>query len=105
MTKVPAISKDRLRAIVKEEIEKAKLERKKVQEGVDHKSINSIVTVASKLLAAVEAFKEKAPHAAINAVTPHIAEIEKALENMVSSPGSYVPQLKREPQRVSLKSK
>lgn len=104
MTKVPAISKDRLRAIVKEEIAKAKLERK-MQEGVDHKSINSIVTVASKLLAAVEAFKERAPHAAINAVTPHLAEIEKALENMVSSPGSYVPQLKKEPQRVSLKSK
>jgi hypothetical protein len=73
-------------------------------ESVDHKSINSVVGVASKLLAAVEAFKEKAPHAAVNATTPHLAELEKVLENMVSSPGSYVPLPKKEPQKVSLKA-
>ncbi len=79
-------------------------ERSKMSESVDHKGINSIVGVASKLLAAVEAFKEKAPHDAINAVTPYLSELEKVLENMVSSPGSYVPVPKKEPKRVSLKA-
>lgn len=74
-----------------------------VHEAVDHKSINSVVGVASKLLAAVEAFKEKAPPAAINAVTPQLGQLEKTLENMVSTPGSYVPVPKKEPKHVSLK--
>jgi hypothetical protein len=76
----------------------------KIDESVDHKSINSIVTVASKLLAAIETFKEKAPHAALNAVTPHVSELENVLENMLSSPGSYVPKQRIEPKRISLKS-
>lgn len=78
---------------------------KTLREAVDHKSINSVVTVASKLLAAVEGFKEKAPPAAINAVTPHLGELEKMLENMVSNPGSYVPAPKKEPKKVSLVAK
>lgn len=90
------ININQLRRIIKEELALA--------EAVDHKSINSVVGVASKLLAAVEAFKEKAPPAAINAVTPHLSELEKNLENMVSSPGSYVPQPKKEPKKVSLKA-
>ncbi len=95
----PKISLLRLRQLIQEEVEMAELE-----ESVDHKGISSIVAVASKLMAAVEAFKDKAPPAAINAVTPHLAELEKMLENMVSAPGSYVPQPKKEPQRVTLKA-
>lgn len=91
------ISIDRLRKIIAEEYETA------LNEQVDHSSIRDIVNVASKLLAAVEAFKEKAPAPAINAVTPGLSELEKTLENMVASPGSYVPQVKKEPKRVSLK--
>jgi len=88
------ISLPRLREIIKDEL----------NEAVDHKSINSIVGVASKLLAALEGFKDKAPPSAINAVTPHLTELAKMLENMVSNPGSYVPQPKKEPQHVSLKA-
>jgi hypothetical protein len=95
----PKISLIRLRALINEELRAAT-----VNEAVDHKGISSIVAVASKLMAAVDGFKEKAPPAAINAVTPHLAELEKVLENMVSSPGSYVPQPKKEPKRVSLKA-
>lgn len=95
----PKISLLRLRQLISEEVEKAA-----VNEQVDHKSIQSVVSVASKLLAAVEGFKEKAPPAAINAVTPHLGELEKVLENMVSTPGSYVPQPKKEPKKVSLKA-
>ncbi len=104
MEKRLEISEERLRKIVIEEFKAERERRKALKEAVDHKSINSVVTVASKLLAAVEVFKEKAPHAAVNATTPHLSELEKVLENMVSSPGSYVPTPKKEPQKVSLKA-
>jgi hypothetical protein len=92
----PKISLPRLRKIIREELE--------VNESVDHKGINSVVNGASKLLAAIESFKEKAPPAAINALTPHLGEVEKMLEHMVSTPGSFVPAPKKEAQRVSLKA-
>ncbi len=96
-TQSPKISLVRLKQLIGEELQK-------VTEQVDHKSISDIVGVASKLLAAVEAFKEKAPPAAVNATTPHLAELERVLENMLSSPGSYVPRVKKEPKRVTLKA-
>lgn len=95
----PKISLVKVREIIREELEAAR----SVNEVVDHNGIRDIVTIASKLLAAVEGFKDKASPAAINAVTPHLAEIEKTLENMMSSPGSYVATPKKEPQKVSLK--
>lgn len=91
------LSVEKLRNIIKEELII-------VNEQVDHASIVNIVQGASKLLAAVEAFKEKASPAAINAVTPHLSVLEKTLEDMVSSPGSYVMKPKLEPKRVSLKA-
>jgi len=94
----PKVSLVRLRQMIVEEIQA-------VNEQVDHKTINGIVGVASKLLAAVEAFKEKAPPPAINATTPHLGELEKVLENMLSSPASYVPRIKKEPKKVSLSAK
>jgi len=97
-TKTPKVTLERLKEIIAEEV-------RTVNEQVDHKTINSIVGVASKLLAAVESFKEKAPPAAINACTPHLGELEKVLENMLSTPASYVPRVKKEPKVVSLSSK
>jgi hypothetical protein len=91
------ISYDRLQQIIKEEVTA-------VTEALDHKGISDVVAVASKLLAALENFKAKAPGAAINAVTPHLGEMEKVLENMISTPGSYVAQLKKQPQKVTLKA-
>lgn len=105
MTKMPKISSERLREIIKEELVAAKKadRARTVAEGVDHTAIRDVVTVASKLLAAVEAFKAKAAPAAVNAVTPHLGTIEKVLEDMVSTPGSYVARPKLEPKKVSLK--
>lgn len=97
-TQAPKISLQRLKQLIGEEMQR-------VTEAVDHKSISDIVGVASKLLAAVEGFKEKAPPAAVNATTPHLAELERVLENMLSSPGSYVPKVKKEPKKVSLSAK
>lgn len=90
------ISLDRVREIIKEEIDD-------MNEAVDHNGIRDIVTVASKLLAAVEGFKEKASSHAINAVTPALSQLEQTLEDMVSTPGSYVVKPRPEPKRVSLK--
>ncbi len=93
----PKINIKDLRRIIKEEV--AALE-----EVVDHAGISKVVQGASKLLAAVEAFKESAPPSAINAVTPHIDQLAIVLEDMVSTPGSYVAVVKKEPQKVSLKA-
>jgi hypothetical protein len=77
---------------------------KPLREQVDHKGISAVTAAASKLLDAVEGFKEKAPPAAINAVTPHITYLEEILEKMLNTPGSYVMKPKVEPKRVSLKA-
>lgn len=93
----PKITLPQLRRLIREEAAA-------MNEAVDHKTINSVIGVVSKLLAAVETFKEKAPPACINAVTPHLGELEKVLENMVRTPEAYVPMPKKEPKRVSLKA-
>lgn len=73
-----------------------------LSEGVDHVAMKDIVTSAQKLLAAVESFKDTAPQSALGAVTPHIDAIEKALEDMLSTPASYVDK-KATYKKVSLK--
>src|SRR5271170_296662 len=95
----PKISLLRLRQLIKDEVAQGN-----VSEGVDHKGITSITSTAGKLMAAIEGFKEKAPPAAINAVTPCLGQLEEILENMLSSPGSYVVKPKKEPQHVTLKA-
>lgn len=97
-THMPKISLPRLREIVAEEV------TAKMQEQVDHAGIRDVVNGASKLLAAVEAFKGSATGAMISALTPHLGEIDKVLENMVSNPASYVEKKKAEPQKVSLRA-
>lgn len=93
----PKIKLNDLRRIIREELTT-------VNEAVDHAGIRDVVTGASKLLAAVEAFKTSAPVSVVHAVTPHIDILEKVLEDMVSTPGSYVPKKKLEPKKVSLKA-
>lgn len=90
------ISLPHLQNIIVEEIKSF------VSEQVDHQSIRDVVNGASKLLAAVEDFEENASQSMTNAVTPHLAEIKKVLENMVSIPGSYVEK-KNTLKKVSLK--
>lgn len=75
-----------------------------LREQVDHAAIKDVVTAAQKLLSAIEAFKSSAPPAAINAVTPNLDQIAQSLENMVTTPGSYVQAPRRKAQRVSLKA-
>lgn len=97
MTNKKNITIDRLQAIIAEEM------RYVLSEAVDHESIREVVNGASKLLAAVESFKESASGVMVNAVTPHLSEIEKVLEDMVSTPGSYVEKQKQVVKKVSLR--
>ena len=86
------VTEKRLREIVVEELIA-------VKEGVDHGGIRDVVNSASKLLKAVEAFKEKASPTVQQAVSKNLVALEKALENMVSNPGSYT-ELPAKPRRV-----
>jgi len=90
------ITLPRLRNIIAEELAAS------MQESVDHASIREVVNGASKLLASVEAFRESANVTMSNSLIPHLDAIALTLEDMVSSPGSYVEKKKAEPQRVSL---
>lgn len=90
-----------LRAIIAEELKAANT--KVVSEQIDHASMKDIVTLASKLLGAAESFRDSATPSMINAVTPHLDSILVVLEDMVSTPSSYVMQKKAEPRKVSLK--
>lgn len=92
----PQVSMTDLKRIIKEEIGA-------LTEKVDHSSIKTIVTNASELLEAIESFKEKAGVTAVNAVSPGINQLEQILEDMLSSPGSYVQKAKRLPQKISFK--
>lgn len=96
MSRTPQITLDKLRKLINEELVT-------VNETVDHASIRDIVNGASKLLAAIEEFKETVSPSGVNAVTPHIGELEKILDDMLSTPGSYVVKAKAEPKIVSLK--
>lgn len=68
-----------LRNIIKEEVE-----------SFDHKARSEVVSSASNLMKAVEAFREDAPPNVINAVTPGLDDLYETLKDMADNPGSYV---------------
>jgi len=92
------ISLPKLRKIIHEELQSANL-----SERVDHASLKSVVTCAAEMLAAIDEFRENATTSMISAVTPHLDSLDKILEDMASTPGSYVVKPKAEPQKVTLK--
>ena len=61
-----------------------------VNESIDHSSVKDIINLSHKMLSAIEGIKTSAPHAMINALTPHIDKVQKILEDMVENPTSYV---------------
>lgn len=89
-----------LRKIVNEEL--ASLNEAAKEQAI-HAAKAAVSSAASKLLSALEDFKELATPAAMGAVTPHLTELEKMLEHMTDAPGAYVAKPKMEPKKVSLK--
>lgn len=94
------MSQNKIRQIIREELKK----KKRLAEDVDHSGIRDVVNGASKLLAAVEGFQEHASPSMTHAVTPHIDAIRAVLEDMVSTPGSYVQKAVAEPKVVQLRA-
>jgi len=91
------ISEQRLRQIIAEEL-------RALSEDVDHVAIKDVVGKAADLITAIKEFKEEASPAMMNALTPHLESVERALADMVSTPGSYVTAPKKEPKKVSLRA-
>jgi len=77
------LSEKRLREIVTEELSV-------LREKLDHEAVRLIVTESSKLLKAVEQFKETANVTMTNSVQPHLDELSSTLERMIANPGTYV---------------
>jgi len=85
---MPKISVTRVRQIINEELQAAR-----VVEAIapDHKATASVVSAASKLLAALEGFAKAtdALPAVAGATAIHIDALQKALAHMVEAPTSY----------------
>lgn len=91
-----SISKERLRKIVAEEIDR-------LRETVDHEGAKIVVTESSKLLKALNQFKENATGQMIGSTVPHVDTLIATLEQMISSPASYVDKQKPEVKTVKLR--
>jgi uncharacterized protein YicC (UPF0701 family) len=83
MSEMPKIDLNRLKIIIREEIET-------ISEGADHEAAAAVANTAAKLLKAIDAFKETSGEKLKSDVTMHIAELEKTLNRVVASPMSYV---------------
>ena len=89
------INLTKIRQIVNEEI-------KKIYENQNHEAIKDIVNSASKLLKAIDVFKATAPDMVAASCMLHIDNLEETLNDMISSPGSYVAKEKKI-QKVTLR--
>lgn len=87
------IAMSKLRQIVREELEEAEVSDVSVSSSkntLDHEGAAAVVSTASKLLSALDAFLEKAPQQAKDALSNRVPDLRPTLEDMVQSPGSYV---------------
>jgi hypothetical protein len=91
------ITLPRLKRIIQEEIEHV------LNEGENHDAASKIMSAATKLISAIEAFKESSTGSASAAVSPHIDGLESALKQIVSSPMNYVDSPKPVVKKVSLR--
>lgn len=99
---MPKISVTRVRQIIKEELRAARLREATAP---DHKATASVVSAASKLLAALESFTKSTESlpAVAGATTVHVDSLQKALAHMVEAPTSYA-RLPAEPKIVRLRA-
>lgn len=85
-----------LKEMIKEELEI-------LREGDDHDAAVRIMTSASKLLKAIDNFKENSSEKSRSEMGQHLEEIEKTLKRIVASPLHYVDATKPAPKKVTLK--
>ena len=94
---MPKIELNKLKNIIREEISK-------IREGADHDAASKNMSGATKLLNAIESFKESASEKAKAEMNTHLEEIEKLLSRIIASPMQYVDSVKPpSAKKVSLK--
>jgi len=86
----------RLKTIIREELQN-------IYEGVDEDAAAKIMSGASKLLNAIESFKESASEKVKAEVGSNLDGVEQLLKRIVSSPMQYVDVAAPAPKKVSLK--
>lgn len=93
---------DDLRRIIREELQETDVtvSGPSGKYSIDHEGAAMVVSSASKLLSALQAFEEKAPIPAKNALLNRAPDLKSTLEDMVQSPASYVT--KQVPQDVTV---
>lgn len=95
---MPKIALNTLKKIIREEMST-------LREGQDHDTAAKIMSSASKLLSAIEDFKESASEKVKSEIMTHVEEVEKNLNRIMASPMQYVDTMKPPAQKVTLKSK
>ncbi len=86
----------RLKTIIQEEI-------MKLYEGDDHDSASKNVAAASKLISAIEGFKESASEKAKSELASNLDSVEQILKRVIGSPMSYVDATEPAQKMVRLK--
>lgn len=86
----------RLKKIIREELET-------LHEGDDHDSAAKIMSAATKLLGAIEAFKESSSEKVKAEIGTNMDSVEQLLNRIVASPMQYVDATKPPTKKVSLK--
>lgn len=87
----------RLKKIIHEEISL-------LREGEDHDSASKIMSSATKLLSAIETFKETASEKAKAEMGTNLEGVEQLLNRIVASPMQYVDATKPPAKKVTLKA-
>lgn len=95
---MPKIALNTLKRIIREEMSS-------LREGQDHDTAAKIMSSASKLLSAVEDFKESSSEKVRAEIMTHVEEVEKVLNRIMASPMQYLDAVKPPQQKVTLKSK
>lgn len=65
-----------------------------IYEGLNTAEAKKLYSLVVDLYEEINCFEKEAPHAAVNALSPHLNHIHDMLENMLREPLNYVSQLK-----------
>jgi hypothetical protein len=65
-------------------------------ESVNAAGVKDLISAVTDLYDEISEFEASAPHAAINALTPHLKQVKDTLEQMIEAPMSYVDRSEHE---------
>ena len=68
-----------------------------IYEGLNTTEAKKLYGLVVDLYEEINSFEKEAPHAAVNALSPHLNHVHEMLESMLSEPLNYVSKLEDEP--------